>query len=194
VGVRFRNSLLGYFTSSLAATLTLVSLAIPSWDATQRTHIFGSNPWIELHAALAVFSYGVFGLLALTSILFLLRNHSLKSKHLGGWFSFLPSILDLDHIGVRLLVAGVTILAISLGVGSVYWVRDMSSVNVAKLLVTFAVWAAYAVALGLRLRGILLAKRFSWACLALFIAALLSLGPVDKSRHPIAQRTEVRVE
>jgi ABC-type uncharacterized transport system permease subunit len=194
VGVRFRNSLLGYFTSSLAATLTLVSLAIPSWDATQRTHIFGSNPWIELHAALAVFSYGVFGLLALTSILFLLRNHSLKSKHLGGWFSFLPSILDLDHIGVRLLVAGVTILAISLGVGSVYWVRDMSSVNVAKLLVTFAVWAAYAVALGLRLRGILLAKRFSWACLVLFIAALLSLGPVDKSRHPIAQRTEVRVE
>lgn len=191
VGVTFRNSLLGYFTSSLAATLTLVSLLIPGWDATQRTHIFGSNPWIELHAALAVFSYGVFGLLALTSILFLLRNHSLKSKDLGGWFSFLPSILDLDQIGVRLLVAGVAILAVSLSVGSVYWVRDISSVNLTKLLFTFAVWLAYAVALGLRLRGVLLAQRFSWACLALFIAALLSLGPVDKSRHPIARQTEV---
>mgnify|MGYP000626525158 CR=1 FL=1 len=33
-------------------------LAIPAWDATQRIHIFGHNPWIELHAALAVFSYG----------------------------------------------------------------------------------------------------------------------------------------
>jgi ABC-type uncharacterized transport system permease subunit len=32
----------------------------------RRTHIFGGNPWIELHAALAIFSYGVFGLLALT--------------------------------------------------------------------------------------------------------------------------------
>ena len=191
VGVTFRNSLLGFFTSSLAAALTLVSLAIPAWDATQRTHIFGNNPWIELHAALAVFSYGVFGLLALTSILFLLRNHSLKSKHLGGWFSFLPSILDLDHIGVRLLVAGVTILAISLGVGSVYWVRDMASVNLTKLIVTVAIWLAYALALGLRLQGILLAKRFSWACLALFVAALLSLGPVDRSRHPV-ERTEVR--
>jgi HemX protein len=193
VGVTFRISLLGYFTSLLAATLTLVSLAIPGWDATQRSHIFGSNPWIELHAALAVFSYGVFGLLALTSILFLLRNHSLKSKHLGGWFSFLPSILDLDHIGVRLLVAGVAILAVSLAVGSVYWVRDISSVNLTKLLVTFAVWLAYSIALGLRLRGVLLAKRFSWACLALFIAALLSLGPVDKSRHPIARQTEVSI-
>lgn len=191
VGVTFRNSLLGYFTALLGTVLTSVSLVIPAWDATQRTHIFGSNPWIELHAALAVFSYGVFGLLALTSILFLLRNHSLKSKHLGGWFSFLPSILDLDHIGVRLLIAGVTILAVSLGVGSVYWLRDMTSVNLTKLFVTVAVWIAYAIALGLRLRGILLAKRFSWACLALFIAALLSIVPVDQSRHPIARHAEV---
>ena len=142
VGVTFRNSLLGYFTSSLAAALTLVSLAIPAWDATQRTHIFGSNPWIELHAALAVFSYGVFGLLALTSILYLLRNYSLKTKHLGGWFSFLPSIRDLDLIGVRLLGAGVAILATSLVVGSFYWLRDTSTVNTAKLLVTVAIWLA----------------------------------------------------
>jgi ABC-type uncharacterized transport system permease subunit len=191
VGVTFRNSLLGYFTSSLAAALTLLSLAIRSWDATTRIHIFGNNPWIELHAALAVFSYGVFGLLALTSILFLLRNHSLKSKHLGGWFSFLPSILDLDHIGVRLLIAGVAILAVSLGVGCAYWLRDPSTVTPTKLFVTLPVWLAYAAALGLRLRGILLAKRFAWACLALFVAALLSLGPVDKSRHPVAQQSEV---
>src|SRR5688572_33036504 len=45
VGVTFRNSLLGFFTSSLAAALTLLSLAIPAWDATQRAHIFGNNPW-----------------------------------------------------------------------------------------------------------------------------------------------------
>jgi len=190
VGVTFRNSLLGYFTSSLAAALTLVSLAIPAWDATQRTHIFGSNPWIELHAALAVFSYGVFGLLALTSILYLLRNYSLKTKHLGGWFSFLPSIRDLDLIGVRLLGAGVAILATSLVVGSFYWLRDTSTVNTAKLLVTVAIWLAYAIAFGLRLRGVLLAKRFSLACLILFVAALLSLGPVDKSRHRLARGTE----
>jgi HemX protein len=184
VGVTFRNSLLGYFTSCLTATLTLVSLSIPGWDAARRTHIFGGNPWIELHAALALFSYGVFALLSLTSLMFLLRNYSLKSKHIGGWFSFLPSILDLDHIGVRLLGAGVTILATALAVGSVYWLQDTSSVNSAKLLVTVSVWAAYTIAFGLRLRGRLLAKRFAWTCLGLFIAALLSLGPVDASRQP----------
>ncbi len=192
VGVTFRNSLLGYLTSSLAAALTLVSLAIPSWDALQRVHIFGNNPWIELHAALAVFSYGVFALLSLTSLLFLLRNHALKTKNPGGRSMFLPSLLDLDHIGVRLLRAGVAILAFSLGVGSVYWLRDLSSVDVAKLIITLAVWFAYAAALLQRLRGRLLANRFAWACLALFAAALLSLGPVNRSRRPVAATTEVR--
>jgi HemX protein len=191
VGVTFRNSLLGYFTSCLSAALTLMSLAIPAWDLARRSNIFGGNPWIELHAALALFSYGVFALLSLTSLMFLLRNYSLKTKHLGGWFSFLPSIMDLDQIGVRLLAAGVTILATSLAVGSIYWVQDTSTVNSSKLLVTVAVWASYAVALGLRLRGRLLSKRFAWACLGLFVAALLSLGPVDASRNTSGTATRI---
>jgi ABC-type uncharacterized transport system permease subunit len=189
VGVTFRNSLLGYFTACLGTALTAISLVISGWDVTQRSHIFGANPWLELHAALGLFSYGVFGLLALTSIMFLLRNYSLKSKHLGGWFSFLPSIIDLDHIGVRLLGAGVVILAISLGVGSVYWLRDVSSVNLTKLFLTIGVWVIALLAFGLRLRGVLLAKRFAWSCLGLFVAALLSLVAVDRSRHPVAPRT-----
>jgi HemX protein len=189
IGVTFRNSVLGYFSACLASTLTLVSLAIPAWDATPRTRIFGNNPWIELHAALAVFSYGVFALLALTSLLYLLRDYSLKSKQLGGWFSFLPSIRDLDHMGLRLLGAGATILAIALVVGSFHWLRDTSLVNSSKILVTVSVWLAATVAFGLRLRGQLLAKRFAWTCLVLFLAAMLSLIAVERSRHPPPLRT-----
>ncbi|MCX6942441.1 MAG: cytochrome c biogenesis protein CcsA [Verrucomicrobia bacterium] len=185
IGVTFRTSLLGYFTACLAATLTLVSLAIPAWDPALRLHIFGGNPWIELHAALAVFSYGVFGLLALTSIMFLARNHSLKSKHLGGWVSFLPAIIDLDHIGVRLLGMGVAILATSLAVASAYWLRDTASANSLKIFCTVAVWTAYAITLGLRLGGRLLARRFALTCLLIFPLALLSLEVVN-SRRPFA--------
>lgn len=184
IGVTFRTSLLGYFTSCLAAALTLISLAIPSWDATRRAGIFGGNAWIEFHAALALFSYGVFAMLALTALMFLLRNYSLKSKHLGGGFSFLPSILDLDHINVRLLAMGVTLLGASLAVGAVYWVRDTSTVNTTKLVLTVSVWVASAAIFALRLRGKLLAKRFAWTCVALFVAALLSVRAVDASRHP----------
>src|SRR5579863_9112276 len=191
VGVVFRSSIFGYFTSCLGAALSFLSLSIPSWDAVLRTHIFGGNPWIELHAALAIFSYGVFGLLALSSTLFLLRHYSLKTKHLGGWFSFLPSIIDLDHIELRLLGTGVALLTLALAFGSVYWLRDTASVGHVKLAATIAVWFASVVAFGLRLAGRLLAKRFAWTCLALFAAALLSLQAVDSSRHPgLAQMSE----
>jgi ABC-type transport system involved in cytochrome c biogenesis permease subunit len=184
VGVVFRSSIFGYFTSCLGAALSLLSLSIPSWDAVLRTHIFGGNPWIELHAALAIFSYGIFGLLALAALLFLFRHYSLKSKHLGGWFSMLPSIIDLDHIELRLLGTGLGVLTAALAFGSVYWLRDTASVGHLKLAATVAVWLAASVAFSLRLAGRLLARRFAWTCLLLFAAALLSLQAVDSSRHP----------
>jgi ABC-type uncharacterized transport system permease subunit len=175
IGVTYRSSLLGYFTACLSATLTLVSLLIPAWDATRRSDLFGGNAWIEFHAALALFSYGVFALLALTALMLLLRNHSLKHKHLGGWFSFLPSLFDLDLISVRLLACGTVLLTASLAVGWVYWLQDLSRVGLPHLL-TVLIWAGYTAALGLRLGGRLVATRFGWTCILLFAAALLSLG------------------
>ena len=185
VGPTFRLSLLGLFTSLLSAALTSVSLAIPAWDATRRIGAFGGNPWIEFHAALALFSYGVFALLALTSVMFLLQVFSLKKQHLRGLFAFLPSIRDLDHINLRLLLAGVLILTASIAVGSVYWLRDLDKVNVAKVVTTLAVWVAYAVALGLRLKSLLISKRLAWICILLFVAALFSLKPVNSSRQTL---------
>jgi HemX protein len=183
VGATFRLSLLGYFTSMLATVLTCVSLAIPAWDATRRSDIFGGNPWIEFHAALALFSYGVFGLLALTSVMFLLRHYSLKHKRLSGFFSFLPPIVDLDHINLRLMVTGVLLLAAALAVGSVYWVQEKDRVDPAKIIMTVAVWLAYAIALSSRWRGWLVSRRLAWTCVGLFVAALVSLYFVDASRH-----------
>jgi len=183
VGVSFRSSILGYFTACLSAVLTLASLAIPGWDAVRRSGLFGGNPWIEFHAALALFSYGAFGLLTLTAVMLLLRDYSLKHKHLGGWFSFLPSLIALDQISRRLLAVGVGLMSGSLAVGTVYWVSAPDTVNLAKLMMTLGVWAAYVATLLLRTKEHLISRRFAWVCIAVFALALLSLGPVDSSRH-----------
>lgn len=183
VGTAFRGSLLGLFTAGYAATLALVSLLIPAWDHMRGEKFFGQNPWIELHAALAVFSYGVFGLLALTSIMQLLQNWSLKHKRLNGLFWFLPSVVQLDQINFRLLALGVLLLTFSLGVGASWWVRQTATVDQPKLVVTVAVWFAYLVVGLLRWRARLISVRFAWVCLVMFIIALLSLGPVNSSRH-----------
>lgn len=182
VGTAFRVSLLGLFTAGYAALLAIISLLIPPWDATHGQKIFGDNPWIELHAALAVFSYGVFGLLALTSLMHLLQNWSLKHKRLNGLFWFLPSVVQLDQINLRLLALGVLLLTFSLGVGAMWWWRDTASVDWPKLIVTLGVWFVYLVVWLLRWRAKLVAGRFAWVCLVMFFIALLSLGPVNSSR------------
>lgn len=183
VGTTLHVTLLGLFTAGYAAALALVSLLVPHWDLTRGLKIFGNNPWIELHAALAVFSYGVFGLLAMTSLMHVLQSWSLKHKRLNGLFWFLPSVVQLDQINYRTLVLGVALLSISLGVGASWWVRDTASVDVPKLAVTIGVWGAYLLVGLLRWRARLVAVRFAWVCLIMFILALLSLGPVNSSRH-----------
>ncbi len=180
VGPAFRVSLLGLFTSGYAASLATVSLLVPQWDAVRNARIF-PNAWIEFHAALAVFSYGVFGLLALTSVMHLLQNWALKQKRLDGLFWFLPSVVQLDQINWRMLLTGVGLLTISLAVGASWWVRDIQSVQTTKLAATVAVWAVYAAVLVLRWRRKLYAVRFSWAGIVLFLLAMMSLGPINRN-------------
>ncbi len=183
-GPAFRVSLLGVFTSGLACVLSILSLAVADWDSPSREPIFGDSPWIETHAALALFSYGVFGVLALTSSMYLLQSRNLRSKKIvGGLFQFLPSIVDLQTINRRLLLMGFLILSISLGIGYAYFAQDTRSVITAKLTTTVIVWFAYGVIYILRSKKKLSSKQFSWTCIVVFVAALLSLDAVNRSQN-----------
>jgi HemX protein len=179
LGPAFRLSLLGYFTSGLAAAMSVTSLAFPAWDpAERRPPFFGGEPWIEVHGSLALVAYGAFAALALTSLMFLLQTFSLKRKRLHGMFPFLPSIVALESINLRLLVTGPAVLTFSILIGYIYFRREPDSVTSAKLLIAGGVWAAYLGVLILRLRRRLVSNGLAWACVALFLIALLSLGPI----------------
>lgn len=178
VGPVFRMSLLGFFSSGLAAFLAILSLSVPDWDAGRTEGVLGPNVWIELHAALAIFSYGAFAILALTAAMYLIQNYSLKRKKVKGMSPFLPSILQLDQMILRLLMTGVAILTVSLVLGSIYWVRDPAAVNWPKITVTLCIWAAYLVLLGLRWRRRVVAHTLAWTCIFLFLVALASIWPI----------------
>lgn len=185
IGATFRLSMLGYFTSCLTAFMTLCSLSIPGWDVARNSTLANANPLIATHAGLAMFAYGMFAMLALTSALYLLRLHSLRSKRLTGWFSFLPPLVELDTMAVRLLGVGCGIMVCALGVGYLYWRLDDVTVDHFKLVSVVGLWLAYIIVFTLRIRGRLVGRGFAWACMLLYIAALFSLWPVDRSRHPV---------
>jgi HemX protein len=114
--------------------------------------------------------------------LYLFRHYSLKAKRVGGAYALLPSLRELELIGLRLHLAGVLLLGAALAVGAVWWLRAPGSVLPAKLLATTGVFLAYVLALVARRLERLIGRRQALLCLALFGAALLSLAPVDSSR------------
>ena len=189
VGPAFRTSLLGFFSSGMAVLLGAVSLAIPAWDSVVRIRPFGGDPVVAIHASLGLFSYGVFALLALTSLMFLVQHRNLRQKRTGGAFALLPSIVELDHMNLRLLACGVVLLTIALGIAAHHWHGHPGAVSPGKLAATGAVWLFYVVALAQRLREHWVGQRFASLCLAFFVAPLLSLGIVSspgRSNAPAA--------
>ncbi len=192
VGATFRLSMLGYFTACLSAVLAVMSLSFSSWDATHSKMLGDSNAWVPMHAGLAMFGYGTFSLLALTSVLHLIRHYSLRSKRLGGWFSFLPSLIELDQIGLRLLGFGVALFTVALGVGYLYWRIDKGTVDHLKVIAVFLVWASYVAVFVARIRGKLVGHYFALACVVLYLGALASLEPVNRSRYPTRSKVEER--
>jgi HemX protein len=194
VGPVYRMSLLGFFSAGLASVLGIVSLALGEWDGPRNPHALGHNVWIELHAALAIFSYGVFAILALTASMYLLQNYSLKRKKMAGLFRFLPSIIQLDQMILRLLLAGVALLTASLVMGGYHSIQAPDMANWAKITVTFGIWLAYLILVVLRVRKSVVAHTLAWTCILLFVVALASVWPVASSRELMDDSTMERVQ
>ncbi|MGB0334058.1 MAG: cytochrome C assembly family protein [Opitutales bacterium] len=182
IGPAFRLRLLGFFTAGLSTLLAGGSFSVPSWDHPYPPGIFGGNPWIELHAALAIFSYGVFAILSLVSIMFLIQERGLKKKQFKGVYQFLPSVQQLDLMAKRLLITGVIVLSASLVFGAVFWVDNFELVPILKLSATCLVWFGYLLVFVLRLQKRLSTRRHAFASIALFALALASLWPVESAR------------
>lgn len=191
-GPMFRMSLLGSFSATVAAVLGLTSFAVPGWDAAYGPgRLFGGDPWVETHAALALFSYGLFGMLAVTSGMYLLQNHGLKQKRTKGLFAYLPSIVQLEVVSHRLLWLACAFYTIALVIGSVTWVETWRDISLFKLTATVLLWIGYGVLLVARQRHWIRMHRAAWCGLALFAFALLVLWPVEANRGSDASQAAV---
>jgi ABC-type uncharacterized transport system permease subunit len=182
VGPIFQLRTIGIFAAGLAALLSGGTLLVPSWDTPYPPGIFGGNHWIELHAALAIFSYGVFAIVALVSAMYLIQQYGLKKKHFKGIYQYLPSVQQLDTIAYRLLLTGTIVLSASLAFGSFFWIENLNSVPLVKLSMTCLVWAGYLSVVALRTQRRFATKRQAIISIVLFLLALASLGPVDSAR------------
>lgn len=182
-GPVFRLSLIGAATANIAAAMSVLSLLVPQWDSVRRS-LFGGDPWIESHAAIALFSYGVFTFLAAIASLFILQNFGLRHKKLSGFLKFLPSIFEMEIVIGRLLLIALLTYTSAVFIGGWYYFANPEAIQAGKLSFTLLLWAGYAGAFILHKSGKLYHQRLAWACIILFVFALFTLWPVEINRAP----------
>jgi HemX protein len=182
VGPALRLRLLGFFTAALASIIGSIFFALPHLDSVHGGGIFGGNPLIELHAALAAFSYGIFGLLALFATMFLIQQYGLRHKLVGGVYRILPSLHQLSQIIHRTLLVGLLFLSAALFVGYLFWSRDADIPMLFKLVFVSLLWLGYLLS-ALRIYAHKsLSRRNAFVLITLFVGLLLSLWPVEMAR------------
>lgn len=182
-GPVFRLSLIGAATANIAAAISVFSLLVPQWDVIRRS-LFGGDPWIESHAAIALFSYGVFTFLAAIATLFIIQNFGLRHKKFSGFLKFLPSIYEMEIVIGRLMLIALITYTSAVVIGGWYYFANPEAIQAGKLFFTLLLWAGYLCAWVLHRIGKLYHQRLAWACIILFVFALFTLWPVEINRAP----------
>ena len=186
-----RINALGLFIIFIASLVSAISLLIPSLDNPYVYTLEANNPFIELHASLAIFSYAIYMLLAIVSSMLLIQQWGLKKQRFQGLFSHLPAVQKLDSIAnVLVWIASLT-LFIGILFGSFYWNEHPETVPLFKLLLTTLILILYCVVGVLKYFNKITPQKQAIAYIFLFILAILSLGAVQAENPQEPNQAEI---
>lgn len=171
IGPTYRLSLLGAFTYPLVFFIQLIALLSPI-DPPARVLLQRPDPWLELHAALSVISYGAFAMAGVAGVMYLAQERQLKTHHFGRIFYQMPPITHLAIANVRLLWAGLGLLTVGLAAG--FFVQ--APMNGLKITWGAIMWGLYFLLLLFRRIGPRFGPhRVALSSVIAFILALLAL-------------------
>jgi ABC-type uncharacterized transport system permease subunit len=140
---RFRTVALGVFLLPLTFLLGLLPAFRPGLESASLPGLHSG--WLFLHIALLLAAYAALFVSLVASVLYLVQERRLKSKHLStGGFS-LPPLETIDSIALRALLLGLPCMTAGLLIGSflaeiTYGPGYFSD---PKILLAFAMWLAY---------------------------------------------------
>jgi cytochrome c-type biogenesis protein CcsB len=115
---RYRLDLLGPFTMPVVFVLMLSSSVFPR-EIKELSPVLQSY-WLGIHTFLAFLGDAAFAMAFGVGIMYLVQEHYVKSKHLGGLFRRLPSLQILDEMNYRLITIGFPFLTLAIITGALW--------------------------------------------------------------------------
>lgn len=115
---RYKLDLLGPFTMPVVFILMLSSSILPR-EIKPLSPVLQSY-WLGIHTLFAFLGNAAFALAFGIGIMYLIQEHNLKSKHLGGLFQRLPSLQILDEVNYKLITVGFPLLTLAIVTGAIW--------------------------------------------------------------------------
>ncbi len=181
--VRFKIAALGSFMLPLVIIL-MIPAFIVSGSIKELNPMLKSG-WLGVHTSFAVLGDAAFAFAFIVSVMYLIQERQLKSKHLGAVFHRLPSLDIMDTLGYKALTFGWPLFTLGMITGSIwantawgtYWSWDP------KETWSLITWAIYLVLLHLRTIGwrgrkmaFLSIIGFLFVLVSFFIVSRVSVG------------------
>lgn len=176
---RYKLGLLGAFIMPVVFIIMLSSSMLPR-KIEPLSPVLQSY-WLGIHTVLAFIGDAAFAMAFGIGFMYLIQEHYVKSKHLGGLFKRLPSLQTLDEINYRLITIGFPFLSLAIITGALwaesawgsYWRWDPKEVW------SLITWFIYALVLHVRLTVGWRGKRAAILSIIGFCAVLFTFFGVN---------------
>jgi ABC-type transport system involved in cytochrome c biogenesis permease subunit len=148
------------------------------------------SPWFWVHISSLLFAYASFALAGVLGLTYMLQFKEIKKKHLGYFYTRLPSLQILDVMNSRAVTVGWLFLTVGLTVG-VVWVSQARavapndpnlqamSIQDPKILIAILTWAVYSFAMLARQTLGWSGRRAAWLSALGFVIVFLTFIPVN---------------
>jgi cytochrome c-type biogenesis protein CcsB len=176
---RYRVDLLGPFTMPVVFVLMLSSSILPR-EIKPLSPVLQSY-WLGIHTFLAFLGDAAFATAFGVGIMYLIQEHHLKTKRLGGLFQRLPNLQILDEINYKLITLGFPLLTLAIITGALwaesawgsYWRWDPKEVW------SLITWFIYALVLHARLTAGWRGRKAAMLSIVGFISVIFTFFGVN---------------
>jgi cytochrome c-type biogenesis protein CcsB len=119
---RFHLKILGIFAAPLVTLIMVIASCLPSapHQADSVLNSVLNNVWLIAHVITIFMGEASFALACGVGFLYLVQEHTIKSKNHGFFFKRLPSLELLDTTGYACIVTGFAMLSLGLITGFIY--------------------------------------------------------------------------
>ena len=165
--------------------------AIPAlWPGVENVDPVLDSPWFWVHVSSLLFAYASFGLAGVLGLTYVVQFKEIKKKHLGYFYTRLPSLQTLDVMNSRAVAIGWLFLTVGVVVGAIWTAQarvaapndpnlQLMALNDPKIFVAVLTWAVYSFAVFARRTMGWTGRRAAWLSAVGFAIVLLNFLPIS---------------